>query len=163
MNNKSIIIVIIIIVAILGVGGYFLFKDENAPAANNISGDIPENIKENQNNGNEENENKQPENNNQNNNTQSVKEFTIDGYEFKFEPANIKVKKGDKVKITFKNEGQYGHNLVIQDLNVKTSVIKNEESETIEFKVSEAGTYEIICSLPGHKDRGMVGKLVVEE
>lgn len=157
MNSKT-IIVVIIIVAILGVGSYFLFKNEDIPEENNISGDLPKNTKENQN-----NDNKQLENNNQNNNTQNVKEFAVDGYEFRFEPKDIKVKKGDKVKITFKNEGQYGHNLVIQDLNVKTNVIKKEESETIEFTASETGTFEIICSLPGHKDRGMVGSLVVEE
>jgi len=35
-------------------------------------------------------------------------------------------------------------------------------SETIEFTPSEAGEYEFFCTVPGHKESGMVGILVVK-
>lgn len=35
------------------------------------------------------------------------------------------------------------------------------ESTTIKFTALEAGEYEIFCTVQGHKDAGMIGKLVV--
>src|SRR4051812_1936782 len=51
--------------------------------------------------------------------TSKVKEFTVTGQNFSFTPSTISVKKGDKVKIIFKN-GDGFHNLIIDEFNVKT-------------------------------------------
>src|SRR5258708_35916515 len=45
--------------------------------------------------------------------TGAVKTITITGTEFSFSPATITVNKGDKVKLTFTNGGQYSHNFSI--------------------------------------------------
>ena len=36
------------------------------------------------------------------------------------------------------------------------------QKATLEFKPTQAGTYELFCSVAGHKEAGMVGKLIVE-
>jgi len=91
----------------------------------------------------------------------AVKEFTVEGSNFKFTPKALTVKEGDSVKIIFKNvEGL--HDFVIDELNVATKQIKGEEEETIEFIASKAGTYEYYCSIGKHREMGMKGTLTVE-
>ena len=92
----------------------------------------------------------------------SVKEFTVRGTEYSFSPSSITVSAGDRVKITFKNEGRILHNLVIRDLGVGTRTIGSGQSDTVEFVAPQSGTYTFICSLPGHATSGMVGDLIVE-
>ena len=91
----------------------------------------------------------------------TVKEFTVTGSNFKFDPAEIKVAKGDKVKVTFKSAGMM-HDFVIDEFNVKTKQLKADEEETVEFTADKAGTFEYYCSVGKHRQMGMVGKLVVE-
>lgn len=89
------------------------------------------------------------------------KEFTVIGTPFKFDPMEIKVKQGDRVKITFKNEEGF-HNLAIKDLNITTKNLQKGEQETIEFIADKTGTFQYNCSVPTHTEKGMVGNLVVE-
>lgn len=42
-----------------------------------------------------------------------------------------------------------------------TKVLSGGESDTIEFTITEKGTYDFICSFPGHSSM-MKGKLIVE-
>lgn len=35
-------------------------------------------------------------------------------------------------------------------------------SEAVEFTPTEAGTYEFYCTVSGHKEAGMIGRLVVK-
>lgn len=95
---------------------------------------------------------------------QNVKEFTVEGKPFEFNPKEIKVKKGDTVKITFvNNEGN--HDFMIDGLNVKTKQIAAGQTDTVEFVANTAGTFEYYCSVGNgyHRQQGMVGNLVVEE
>ena len=92
-----------------------------------------------------------------------VKTFEVSGTaSFDFDPAEIRVKQGDTVRIVFTSTGGM-HDFVIDEFDVKTKILQAEESETIEFVASEAGTFEYYCSVGNHRQMGMVGKLVVEE
>ena len=73
----------------------------------------------------------------------------------------MKVKKGDTVKIIFKNSEGF-HDLVIDEFDVATNQIGAEEEDEVEFVADKAGTYEYYCSVGQHRKNGMVGKLVVE-
>jgi len=90
-----------------------------------------------------------------------VKEFTIDGSNFSFVPKEIKVSKGDTVKITFKDlDGM--HNLVVDGYNVKTNIIKGGTQDSITFLADKVGQFEYYCSVGNHKESGMVGAFIVE-
>lgn len=91
----------------------------------------------------------------------TVKEFTVDGTNFKFMPAEIKVKKGDTVRILFKNTQGF-HDLVIDEFEVKTNQIQAGDEEEVEFVADKTGTFEYYCSVGQHRQMGMVGKLIVE-
>jgi plastocyanin len=90
-----------------------------------------------------------------------VKEFTVSGSNFKFEPASLKVNKGDKVKITFKNTGGF-HDFVIDELDVATKQIQSGQEEVVEFTADEVGMFEYYCSVGNHRAQGMKGTLTVQ-
>lgn len=90
-----------------------------------------------------------------------VKEVIVSGGNYKFNPSEIKVKKGERVKIIFKNSGGM-HDFVIDEFNVRTQVIGSEKEDTVEFVPDKTGTFEYYCSVGNHRQMGMVGNLIVE-
>lgn len=93
--------------------------------------------------------------------TSEVKSFVVTGKNFSFLPSTIKVKKGDTVKITFKNEGG-NHDLKIDEFNVATKLVISGAEETVTFIASKTGSFEYYCSVGNHRAMGMKGILVVE-
>lgn len=112
----------------------------------------------------------------------------------KFDLSEIKVKAGQKVKITLRHKGKMdvnvmGHNLVIlkqgvdvadfgakaavardtkyipagseNDIVAHTDLIGGGQTTSVEFDAPEAGSYDFICSFPGHYAL-MKGKFIVE-
>lgn len=90
-----------------------------------------------------------------------VKEFTIIGSNFKFSLGEIRVKKGDTVKIVFKNQ-QGLHNWQVDEFGAATKVIQAGEQDTIEFVADKTGQFEYYCSVMQHRKMGMKGVFVVE-
>lgn len=86
--------------------------------------------------------------------------ITVEGGNFFFKPNEVRVKKGEKVTITFTNSGGM-HNFVIDELNVTSETI-NSGSTKVEFTPDKAGTYEFYCSIGNHRSMGMKGTLIVE-
>jgi plastocyanin len=81
--------------------------------------------------------------------------------EFAFEPADITIPAGSDTTITLVNRGIVEHDFTVDELGVKIHAdIGKTASGTI--AAPAAGTYEVYCSIPGHKQNGMVGTLVVE-
>jgi plastocyanin len=91
----------------------------------------------------------------------TVKEFTIQGFAYGYSPSTIEVNKGDLVKITFVSDDIL-HNLSIEGYNIATDSVSKGQSSTIQFTANMAGTFAFYCSIPGHSDAGMVGKLIVD-
>lgn len=85
----------------------------------------------------------------------------VEGGNFFFKPNELRVKKGEKVTITFKNSGGF-HNLEIDEFNVKTKTIKDGETETIIFTPDKTGSFEYYCGVGNHREMGMKGTLIVE-
>jgi nitrosocyanin len=94
--------------------------------------------------------------------TADVKEFTVTGGNFVFEPAVMTVKKGDLVKVTFKNDEGF-HDFVIDEFAAATKQIQAGTEETIEFVADEVGSFEYYCSVGKHREMGMKGTLTVTE
>lgn len=90
-----------------------------------------------------------------------AKTVKVTGSNFKFNPAEIRVKKGDTVKIVFTNSGGT-HDFVIDEFNVRTPVIEGGETAEVEFVADKTGTFEYYCSVGQHRQMGMVGNLIVE-
>lgn len=92
---------------------------------------------------------------------ENVMEVTVTGRNMSFDPKEIKVKKGQKVRVTFKN-AQGFHDFVLDEFNVKTKQISAGQEEVVEFIADKTGTFEYYCSVGSHRQMGMTGKLIVE-
>ncbi|MBI3538101.1 MAG: cupredoxin domain-containing protein [Chloroflexi bacterium] len=87
--------------------------------------------------------------------------ITVTNTEFKFDPAEITAAPGQTVNLTVKNAGSIQHTWILAAANVKLTVDPGQ-TVTKTFTAPAAGTYEITCDVPGHKEAGMVGKLTVK-
>jgi len=142
--NKIILIIIAVIIVILG--GYFFLKGGyQTPTALTPTSTAPEVSAPEQGVG-----------------ASEAKEITVVGAEFSFSPSVITVQAGQKIKLTFKNEGRASHNLVIERLGISTKTIGGGKTDIIEFTAPASGTYAIFCSVPGHRASGMEGSLKAE-
>lgn len=124
-----------------------------------------------------------------------VTELVIIGDDMmKFNTKELKVKSGQKVKLTLRHKGKMdvnvmGHNVVILkqgvnaaafaaraasardtkyipvgsegDIVVATDLIGGGQTTSVEFDAPAVGTYDFICSFPGHYAL-MQGKFIVE-
>lgn len=91
----------------------------------------------------------------------AVKEFTVTGSGFKFNPATLTVNKGDMVKITFVNSGG-SHDFTLDEFDVQTKTLNTGQQETVEFMADTAGSFEYYCSVANHRSMGMKGTLIVQ-
>lgn len=87
--------------------------------------------------------------------------ITIEAGGFYYKPAEIRIKKGQKVKIVM-NSVDMMHDFNIDELEVKMPIVKSGETGTVEFTPDTVGTFEYYCSVGQHREKGQVGTLIVE-
>jgi nitrite reductase (NO-forming) len=69
---------------------------------------------------------------------------------------------GDVVEITLINGDKIEHDLAIDELAVHSDSVQDLDSQSIvTFKVEEEAEYAYYCTIPGHRQAGMVGVLRV--
>ncbi len=83
--------------------------------------------------------------------TLQLKEFSIKG--------DLVVPPGD-VSFEVFNVGSTEHNLIVRD-SVGTPLIQPGQSDVLELKNLQAGTFEVFCNVPGHEASGMLATITV--
>lgn len=91
----------------------------------------------------------------------SVKEFTVTGENFRFSLGEMKVRKGDTVRVTFKSTAGF-HDWTIDEFHAATKQLTAGGQETVSFVADRAGRFEYYCSVGTHRQMGMKGTLIVE-
>jgi plastocyanin len=82
----------------------------------------------------------------------------VSGAEFAFAPAKLKASAG-KTTIRFSNKGVMEHDFTIDALKIKLSAAAGKTAETT--VTLAPGTYNSLCTVPGHLTSGMKGTLTV--
>ncbi len=104
-------------------------------------------------------------------------ELAMSMSEFSFSPASATVPAGAEVTLTVTNSGTIEHNWVLLDAGYQASApfdatdqayvvtetkVPAGEVQTFTFTApSKAGSYQIVCSVPGHLEAGMKATLTV--
>ena len=115
--------------------------------------------------------------------------ITVTVDDMKFQPHEISTVAGERLTISLENTDNVEHDFQIDEIDADVSGSDAEEGEhgasggenehgedaanglgvhtepgevnTLTFVANEPGTYEYYCTVPGHKDSGMVGTLTV--
>ncbi len=75
----------------------------------------------------------------------------------------IRVKVGETVKLTIENLESVEHDLLIDELQVHSEHLQQiGDTSSIIFTAHTPGTYTYYCSVPGHRQAGMEGIIIVE-
>jgi uncharacterized cupredoxin-like copper-binding protein len=99
----------------------------------------------------------------------------------RFAPNRLELRRGEQVQFVLRNQGELEHELVIgtaatnlkhaeemnadpemahEDPNAKR--LRPKEAGVLHWQFTESGTFEYACLIPGHRDAGMVGTIVVK-
>jgi uncharacterized cupredoxin-like copper-binding protein len=92
----------------------------------------------------------------------SVDEINIELTEWAIISETSTIKRGKKVKLLVENKGNIPHDFVIPELDLKTRKLEPGEQENLTFNAKSDITVVSFCSLPGHREAGMVAKIKVE-
>lgn len=128
---------------LLIVGGVFLFKSQRvtSPKIENKRGFVPTN--------------NQPVDN------RPIKEVFITAKQWQFDPNEIKVKMGEKVRLKIKSV-DVEHGFSLSAFGIDKTISPGKET-VIEFVADKKGEFPFFCSIfCGEGHSGMRGKLVVE-
>lgn len=104
----------------------------------------------------------------------------VSGDDMRYRPSEITVKRGETVRLVVKNAGTIKHELVIgsmKDLKAHAEVMRKHpgmehdepnqamvrpgETREIVWQFTQAGTVDFACTIPGHLEAGMTGKIKV--
>lgn len=91
-----------------------------------------------------------------------AKELVVTATEFGFSPTELVVQLGEPVNLTLMNEGAVTHDLTISGLDVHVAAAPGQQA-TVGMVPEKTGSFDIVCSYPGHKDLGMTGVMVVRD
>jgi cytochrome c oxidase subunit 2 len=95
---------------------------------------------------------------------EGVKAFTLDAADYKYTPNEIRVKKGDKVKITVTtSEDKMKHNFTVDEYGIESDNAEKGKPITFEFTADKVGEFEFYCSIYDHREKGQKGTLIVTE
>jgi uncharacterized cupredoxin-like copper-binding protein len=90
--------------------------------------------------------------------------LTIDAEDIKFDKKQYEATAGE-VAVDYVSKGQLTHDLLIYDKGntVVGDTLRVNPGKTVTGTYDlPAGTYTLICDIPGHKDAGMVATLTVK-
>lgn len=98
-----------------------------------------------------------------------------------FVPDRIEVRRGEQIRFVLRNNGELDHEFVLAttEENIKHAKQMNEHPEMghadpnakrlaprktdeIVWRFTRAGTFEYGCLIPGHREAGMIGTIVVK-
>ena len=111
-------------------------------------------------------------------------ELTVEMTDFAYAPSALTIPAGEPITLTVDNQGNIEHDFVIAEIDATTKVIQDSgsnahhahgeeenydfhlsarsgEKSVVQLTVSQPGTYQVFCSVEGHKEAGMIGELTV--
>jgi uncharacterized cupredoxin-like copper-binding protein len=80
---------------------------------------------------------------------------------YTFDQAELRARVGQTVALRLENSDAGAHSFDIDELNIHTRMPAGQPALAL-FTPSTPGSYTFYCGIPGHREAGMVGTLIVE-
>ena len=74
---------------------------------------------------------------------------------------DLAVRRGERVRIDIVNGDGVGHDLALPDLAVQTPLGARDRAVGVTFTPGSNGVFPYLCTVAGHRQAGMAGRLVV--
>lgn len=87
-------------------------------------------------------------------------EQVVTSFDIYFEPKEVAIPADTDVTFNLPNDGAAPHNFSIDELNISVDQAPGATEQVVIN--APAGTYEYYCNVPGHREAGMAGTLIVE-
>jgi nitrite reductase (NO-forming) len=79
----------------------------------------------------------------------------------KFDPSELTVSPGQEIHVV--NKGNLQHDFIVDELDMATDLLDSGDEQTVTVPDdAEPAEYTYYCSVPGHRQAGMEGKLTVK-
>ncbi len=91
----------------------------------------------------------------------SASQIRVDLAEYSFSPSQISLEAGQTVTLALTNTGAIRHTFTVPDLNIDESLAAGE-SKNVTVTAKKSGTFQLLCTIPGHKELGMHGQVQVK-
>jgi superoxide dismutase, Cu-Zn family len=88
-------------------------------------------------------------------------EFTVEMVDIDFNPNEFTIPANTDVTVILPNNGEAPHDFVIDELGIQSELAEGGEETSVTIN-AEPGEYVYYCSVPGHREAGMEGTLIVE-
>jgi len=92
---------------------------------------------------------------------EGAEEIEVDLDDFSISPSQVVVVEGQPANITVVNNGAAPHDFTVPDLGISIFAAPGD-TVTAGIAAQPAGTYDTLCTIPGHASLGMVGTFVVQ-
>ncbi|MDB5578651.1 MAG: copper tolerance protein [Bradyrhizobium sp.] len=98
-----------------------------------------------------------------------------------FVPARLEIRKGEQIKFVLRNNGELDHEFVLastadnlkhaEEMKEHPSMVHGEpngrqlaakKTDEMVWKFTRPGEFEYACLIPGHREAGMVGTIIVK-
>jgi outer membrane protein assembly factor BamB/plastocyanin len=85
----------------------------------------------------------------------------VEAFDLGYNKTSLSIPADTDVEVTLVNTGLLDHDIAIEEPSIISDIIGGGQETTIVLNLP-AGEYVFYCSVPGHREAGMTGNLVVE-
>jgi plastocyanin len=86
--------------------------------------------------------------------------IAVQAKNYAFSPDHLTVRKGQEVALQLVSEDS-GHDFAVDGLG-RVADVGGGEHDTERLRIDKPGRYTFFCTIPGHRDAGMEGTIVVK-
>jgi plastocyanin len=91
--------------------------------------------------------------------TADAREVEVEASNFEFDPDKITIDAQEEIALELQSQDN-PHDFAVEGLGLVADVGAGDDSVQ-RLRIDQPGTYTFFCTLPGHRDGGMEGTLVV--
>jgi Cu+-exporting ATPase len=88
--------------------------------------------------------------------------LTVVARDGRFEPADLRIGAGEWVVLELVNEDPVVHDWMVEGVPNLDAPTRPGQTSRLRFRLDTPGVYQVVCSIPGHAEAGMVGTLTVD-